>query len=379
MIRSLAAASFLLFVAVPIAASPSSAQAAGNDTSTLALTSGILAQTGGTQEEAYIFDVFTIPPLPGISVTLDGVTRTTNSQGTTTFTLRKVDGRFDEEAASRAIVGTQEVEIDDRTVARFARPVERSRKLTLMYSRYYKTAFDFKDANGRVIPNTDLDKTLIKSSTGEAREIDVNDENWLLGTRVSGSTKPVIKPVFWTILDVIVDDTSVAHRGQTKFFPEIEEQVSSQLLLFDVRFRSVDAFFGFSAGDRIKMGTPSGDTILLDLVDGEASIEQLPRGEYEVLIEGSGLRIGRPVTLTRNQDLRLLYYTRLDLALVTIFLVSFIVLPFVIGHRRRKKREEKLAGTVEGLAKLRVPQRRGFRLGSRRTDAVGGDSEGTTT
>jgi hypothetical protein len=148
-----------------------------------------------------------------------------------------------------------------------------------------------------------------------------------------------VKPVFWTINDVIIDGTSVAHRGQTKFYPETDALVSSGLLLFDVRFRTVDAFFGFPAGDRLTIATPSEEIIDLELVDGIASIDQLPRGEYEVVIEGSGLRIGRPVTLTRNQDLRLLYYSRLDIALVIIGLAGFLVLPFVIGLRRHRSRE----------------------------------------
>jgi hypothetical protein len=295
----------------------------------------IFAQVSDT----YDFEIITIPALAGVNVTLDGVTRRTNVLGRASFSVRRINGEVDPRVAGRVIVETNELEIDDRTIARFARPVERARSLTLMYSTYHQTAFSFVDANDRRIANSRIESTIIKSSTGEALEIDVNDDVWLLGTRVAGSARPEVKPVFWTINDVIIDGTSVAHRGQTKFYPDTDALVSSGLLLFDVRFRTVDAFFGFPAGDRLTITTPSEEIIDLELVDGIASIEQLPRGEYEVVIEGSGLRIGRPVTLTRNQDLRLLYYSRLDIALVAIGLAGFLVLPFVIGLRRHRSRE----------------------------------------
>ena len=334
MSRLLVAASIAV---VSLILMPSQVAAAGPDPRPSIIP--ILAQVSDT----YVFEVITIPSLPGVKVTLDGVTRTTNGSGRTSFTVRRINGEFDPLVAHRVVVETTEVAIDDRTVARYARPVERVQNLTLMYSRYYKMRFDFTDANDRVIPNSTIESTTIKSSTGEALEIDVSDENWLLGSRVSGSARPEVKPVFWTINDVLVNGASVAHRGQTKFFPETEANVSSGLLLFDVRFRTVDAFFGFPAGDHLTLGTPSGETIVLELEDGEAGIEQLPRGEYEVIIEGSGLRIGRPVTLTRNQDLRLLYYTTLDIALVGVFLAVFLVLPFVIGLRRHRSRGDSSA------------------------------------
>ena len=296
----------------------------------------ILAQVSDT----YDFEIITIPALPGIRVTLDGVTQITNGQGRTSFRVRRINGEFDTRVGERVIVVTDEIELDNRTVARYARPVERSQSLTLMYSAYFRTAFSFDDANDRHIPNSRIESTVVKSSTGESLEVDVNDEIWLLGTRVTGSARPEVKPVFWTINDVVIDGSSVAHRGQTKFYPETDALVSSRLLLFDVRFRTVDAFFGFPAGDRLTIETPSGETIDLKLDDGVAGIDQLPRGEYEVTIEGSGLRISRPVTLTRNQDLRLLYYSRLDLALVAISLVGFLILPFTIGIRRRKSRHD---------------------------------------
>jgi hypothetical protein len=327
-----------LFAAASIVLASSVAMQARAPASILDQSSSIVpifAQVSDT----YDFEIITIPALAGVEVTLDGVTRTTNVLGKTSFSVRRINGEVDPRVARRVIVETDELEIDDRTIARFARPVERSRSLTLMYSTYHHTAFSFDDANDRPIANSRIDSTIIKSSTGEALEIDVNDDVWLLGTRVAGSARPEVKPVFWTINDVIIDGTSVAHRGQTKFYPETDALVSSGLLLFDVRFRTVDAFFGFPAGDRLTIATPSEEIIDLELVDGIASIDQLPRGEYEVVIEGSGLRIGRPVTLTRNQDLRLLYYSRLDIALVIIGLAGFLVLPFVIGLRRHRSRE----------------------------------------
>jgi hypothetical protein len=333
MIRFLVAASIAVTLVI---AAPALAVAGVSDRQSSHMT--ILAQVSDTNK----FEVITIPALEGIEVTLDGVTRTTNALGKASFTVQRINGEFDNRVAQRVIVGTKELEIDDRTIARYARPVERIQNLTLMYSTYYRTAFNFADANGRVIPNSTIESTSIKSSTGEALDVDVNEEIWLLGSRVSGSARPEVKTVFWTINDVVINSTSVAHRGQTKFYPETDADVASALLLFDVRFRTVDAFFGFPAGDRLTIDTPSGDTVELDLVDGVASIDQLPRGEYEVIIEGSGLRIGRPVTLTRNQDLRLLYYTRLDILLVVMFLVGFLVLPFVIGLRRHRSREARL-------------------------------------
>ena len=302
---------------------------------------------GADAEDTFEYLVGSIPALEGVEFTIDGVTKVTNEEGKATFVLPKVDGKDDRLAGQRVIVGTEELKVDERTVARISRTLDRREGFSAVFSMFYKVAFKFIDSNKNPIPNGELESISVKSSTGEVLEFGASEEAWLLGTRVAGSARPEVKSIFWTVQDAILSRTSVVNRGQTKFNPDTDGEVVVPLLFFDTRFEIIDAFFGFHVGEVLLIEAPDGSVTELPLDSGVAELSRMPRGEYKLTVEGSGLNLVRPVAISRNQDLRLKFYTWLDVGLVLIALVLFLVVPVGVGIYRRRHRSDFHEGESE--------------------------------
>lgn len=291
-------------------------------------------------EDTFEYAVSAIPPIEGVVFTIDGVTKATNREGTATFAIPKIDGKVDKLVGQRVIVGTEEIELDERSVARFSRSLDRREGFSAVFSVFYKVGFEFIDASGTPMPASSVDSISVKSSTGEVLEFDAFDDIWLLGTRVAGSARPEVKSIFWTIQDALASGTSVVNRGQTKFNPDTDEEIVVPLLFFDTRFEIFDAFFGFRVGDALLIEAPDGTLTEVPLDGGTAELTRVPRGEYKLTVEGPGLKLLRPVAISRNQELHLKFYTWLDVGLVLIALVLFLVVPVGVGIHRRRKRAE---------------------------------------
>lgn len=291
-------------------------------------------------EDTFEYAVSAIPPIEGVVFTIDGVTKSTNREGTATFVIPKIDGKVDKTVGQRVVVGTEEIELDERSVARFSRALDRREGFSAVFSVFYKVGFAFLDASGEPMPASAVDSVSVKSSTGEVLEFDAFDDIWLLGTRVAGSARPEVKSIFWTIQDALASGTSVVNRGQTKFNPDTDEEVVVPLLFFDAHFEIIDAFFGFPVGTALLIEAPDGTLTEVPLVGGAAELIRVPRGEYKLTVEGPGLKLLRPVAISRTQDLHLKFYTWLDVGLVLIALVLFLVVPVGVGIYRRRQRAE---------------------------------------
>jgi len=331
---SVAILAFTALVAVPTAAS------------------ALFQEDTSTDSEAVTmvdYEIATMPPVPGVRFTLDGATRTTGIDGTVTFVVPK--GTRDEMVTikDRVVIVDTDVQIDDETRATSSKLVGEVSPLVAGYNLSYPVEFRFTDSNGRIVPFERIDTLIIKSSLGNVETIALQGKTWLLGKRLAGGLE--VKEVFWSIQDVEALGASVANRAQTKFYPVTDRQIATPLLFFDTSFTVVDAFLGFPAGDALLIEAPNGSVVRIELVEGRASLTQVPRGEYHVIVEGGGLTIERPVAISRNQDVTLKLYTWFDVLLVLTVLFLFVVAPPAIGlwlrRRHRSDGDEPSAETPE--------------------------------
>jgi hypothetical protein len=115
-----------------------------------------------------------------------------------------------------------------------------------------------------------------------------------------------------------------------------------------VRFRSRDAFLGFSVGDGVDLTYPDGTTVFYPFDEtGLVDLRNLARGVYRVQVTGiGGVAPLTPVALSRDQDVMLKVLTDLDIwilvgvAATLAFGLLFVGRPHLIGLRRR--------GTIRG-------------------------------
>ena len=92
-------------------------------------------------------------------------------------------------------------------------------------------------------------------------------------------------------------------------------------------------------GSRIRLEYPDGHERPLELGDGaELTLRTLPRGPYEVDVEGPRVSFTRPLSLSRDQDLQLQVITWLDFAVVLLLLVAIVVGLMLIGRPRLVRR-----------------------------------------
>jgi hypothetical protein len=76
------------------------------------------------------------------------------------------------------------------------------------------------------------------------------------------------------------------------------------------------------------------------LKDGAATAGNVPRGSYEVTVQGAGPRIVRPVSISSSQIMRLDVVTWIDVAaaMAILAIVAVMVLGAAVLARRRHRR-----------------------------------------
>jgi hypothetical protein len=118
-----------------------------------------------------------------------------------------------------------------------------------------------------------------------------------------------------------------------------------------MQIRAQDAVFGFPAGSAVQLRSPDGQVRRLEL-DGRsrASSGRLARGDYQLKVEGPGISWWAPVSLSRDQQVELVFLSWLDLSAAALLAVLVLVgLPLLGGRlRRRRHRAPAAAGAATG-------------------------------
>jgi hypothetical protein len=128
--------------------------------------------------------------------------------------------------------------------------------------------------------------------------------------------------------------------AQQRFIPSKEQLASVKLLFYSVRFVAADAMFGGGIGKGIDLQYPDGTTRNIPFAKGHAiTVDDLPRGDYHVTVVGGGLRMARPVSVSRNSEADLDVISFFDVAVVGIALLvlALAIAWFGLQLRRRHR------------------------------------------
>jgi hypothetical protein len=218
---------------------------------------------------------------------------------------------------------------------RFARYFgnQHSGSITATYDIDYKVSFDYTDLVGHEIPPGEIEEMTYKSSIGYRATVSASGERWLQGARAvsEAAGRLALKTILYRLERVIVHGTNVVNRAEQSFRPRFRRHVSVQLLYYTASLSARDAFFGFKAGSKVKITYPDGTVERYPLgSDGNVTIPALPRGEYDVTVEGGGIPISRPLSLSKNSTLQIEVLSYLDIGIVAGLLLLFVVgLPLI--------------------------------------------------
>jgi hypothetical protein len=293
----------------------------------------------------------TVPKVEGFPVTLDGVTRWTNSAGNVSF---------DSTASGRPLIeriplNDAVVTLDGQRVQAKANRVYRSGNQHLLaLDISYLVTFKFTGPSGAPIDPAGLGEITVKSPTGQVSRLPADQPAWLQGSRVvSTGTGPAADELEWTVQQVKYSGANVVNTSQQRFRPAGQKTIDVKLLFFSLTLQVRDAFFRHPEGSAVDLVYPDGHSQRYGIgAGGRVSIPTLPRGHYSVAVVGPGPHRLQPLAISRDQDLQLSFYTWWDLATVVFVLGALMAALAVVGARRRvgtvKRRHSDVSRTRRG-------------------------------
>jgi len=251
--------------------------------------------------------ISTVPPVPDFPVTIDGVTSRTDGGGQAHFASVVSGPDLDSRIAGdpvRLLYAGREVEVRP---GRLSGP-RTDLQLTLDVS--YPVSFTFSGADERQIDTSSIKTLTVESATGRSQELPANEVSWLLGSQG-------IRNLRWSVQRVQYAGSNVVNASQQRFLPAEEPTVNVELLFFAVDLQVRDAMFGFSHTGAVDLVYPDGHARRFPLDDGgRLSLPALPRGDYTLTIVASGPLMSRPLAISRDQELDLMFHSWLDVLVV---------------------------------------------------------------
>lgn len=278
----------------------------------------------------------TVPAIAGVPLTADGVTAVTAVDGRAQLAVRET-----RDLETRLQVPLTEVTPDlrverDRVVGS-GRDAVNGVQVGLRTQRRVQLRFTGPDQEA-VAPSR-ITRVELRSNAGEAVVLEgdaVGQPVWLAASRTQQAPSGLVsKDLYWTVSHVVVDAAEVVNKGQQKFVPNVERDWLVRLLFYQVRVQGVDALFGGPAGNGIELVRPDGTLLTAPFSNGGVDLANVPRGNYNARVYGSGMSFVRPVGISKDQELVLEVITPIDLVLVATFLAALAIGLVVVGRRKR--------------------------------------------
>ena len=283
--------------------------------------------------------VVTTPPIAGAVFLIDGVEHITDGAGEVVVLGA---GDLSDISTRLAYLRYEGDPTSDATFTRFygVGSANRTREVVAQFVKLDEVHFTFVNLDGVPVPYDRIEQTTLKSSVGVVFEFtgrELLDPQMLPSVRtIASPTGLETKALYYTVQSVFIDGTNTVNRSQQKFFPSETDEVAVDTQFFHVIVNVSDAFFGFSTGDAVLVRWPDGEQTRHLVVDGRADLPLLPRGEYEMRVDGPGLVTWRPVSVSRDLVLDLELMSVVDIGAVVAALISIAVGLILIGRRRHR-------------------------------------------
>jgi hypothetical protein len=291
-----------------------------------------------------LLNIQTTPPVPGAKFTFAGTTVSADASGIASMQITPAQRQLiRQNRAGELQVTTPTVEVRKGVRAQFSgwyksgdyRSGVESQIATFEFE--HLTTFNFTNPKGRVVSPTLLSSMQLQSSIGEVIDLESAAPVWLQSSQIDGLDS---RDVFYKINSVVVVGSNVVNSGQQRFYPSQQSLTTVTLLFFSARFVATDAMFGGGIGRGIELQYPDGTVRTFNFSRGHAvTVDDLPRGDYHVTVVGGGLRMARPVSISRTQQADLDVISYLDVGVVgaALLVLALVILWFGLQLRRRHR------------------------------------------
>lgn len=258
-----------------------------------------------------ILKIQTVPTAIGVKLTYKGSTYFTDRAGRARIPY--VDGIPIDDVRGAIVVA--ETKINPRTKVSKDRWEGGPDNSTLGLRTYRLVKWRFIDLDDADVDLETVESATLKASTGQLFTFTQGvDSDWLLAQRtvlLAGGVQP--KDLLYSLQAVMVRGQQVVNASQQRFKPTERQDITFQLSFYPLTIVAKDALFGRRAGTSAHVTFPDGRVDVVPLRNGEATLTALPRGVYQVKIEGGGYTFITPVSVSRPQVADFPVVTTLDL------------------------------------------------------------------
>ena len=288
-----------------------------------------------------VLEIETVPALPGILVRVGEREFRTDANGQVQIPFQE-PGSYLIEVSRSLTTPVLEARFarwnDDQFTPARTVVIPKHRRLQVGYDTAMVITYRFVDLDGQPVDPARIERLVLKSSTGELRELPPAAADPATRTLQASRALPthaglVSAPVQWSVEIVSIRGTNVVNRKQQRFYPVETTDWTITLLLYSASFTVRDAFFGLPVGRAVQLIYPDGSSEFVPLRDGRGVIRALPRGEYRVQATGVfGWSPPAPLALSRNQEVEITVLSGLDLLAIGAVGLALLVALLLAGR-----------------------------------------------
>lgn len=283
------------------------------------------------------------PAVAGVPLLLHGRRHETDARGVALVPATARE-RADGGRLLRARLRVAPARIGPALRVRFSRWVGRTATVVLLHPvRPVLVAGSGEPVEKGVAP-----EIVVRGTDGSRPVLRSGEVSWLASVRAV--RRPlggwIRREVSYSVQEVRAHGTNVVHRNQQRFVPARRRRITVRALFFSARFAVRDGILGAPVGRAIVLRFPDGHSERHALDgDGRVVVDGLPRGDYLVTVDAPGMAFGRPVALSRSQDVDVRVITWLDVGLVGSALVVLAIGLALVNRRpwRRAPRARRSA------------------------------------
>lgn len=287
-------------------------------------------------------EVSVVPPIEQVALRLGDLVAQTDAAGKATFYTTDLQS-----VAEKVALDSEDASPGKRvSLVRVTRDAEHgigTRELVLALDVQAAVRLHFVDLAGADVPALDVSTVSLTAPLGQSIRLSreqLAEPVWLPASRLTQSAPPKARPVTYTVDEAMTLGSNAVFAGAQRFDPMVESTWTVRLHLYRVQVRATDLLFGTHSGGAVVLQAPDHSQREGALRSGTAVLEQVPRGEYQMLVQSGARHLTVPLRVALDQRVDVRVVSWWDVLVLLALLLAVAALVVRIGSRASRRRAE---------------------------------------